>query len=122
MTANKELLTAPIMTNFPHIQLKLVTDLDNVSCPEVRAIVDTAAALSTGNFHFISAIAKKFPHCLAKLYVPDDYSPIVLSGIVQHFGECITIKLTVGFQFQLPYLTHSGQPTSILIATGPCYG
>jgi hypothetical protein len=32
MTANKELLPAPIMTNFPHIQLKLGTDLDNESC------------------------------------------------------------------------------------------
>jgi hypothetical protein len=28
-------------------------------------------------------------------------------------------RLSVGFQFHLPYLTHAGQPTSILIATGP---
>ena len=118
-TANKELLPAPIMTNFPHIRLKLGTGLDNESCPKVSAIIDTATALSTGNFHFVSAIAKKFPHCLAKLYVPDDYNPIILSGIVQRSGKCITTKLTVGFQFYLPYLTHSGQPTSILIATGP---
>jgi hypothetical protein len=51
VTANKELLPAPIMTNFPHIQLKLGTNLDNESYPEVCAIVDTAAALSMGNFH-----------------------------------------------------------------------
>jgi hypothetical protein len=94
-------------------------DLDNASIPEVCAIVDTAAALSTGNFFFVLATAKKFSHCLAKLYVPDDYNPIVLSGIVQHSGKCITAKLTVGFQFHLPYLACSGQPTSILIATGP---
>ncbi len=86
---------------------------------EVRAIVDTAATLSMGNFHFFLAIAKKNPHCLAKLYVPEDYNPIILSGIVQHGGKCITTKLTVGLQFHLPYLTCSGQPTSILIATGP---
>ncbi len=51
--------------------------------------------------------------------MPDDYNPIILSGIVQRSGKCITTKLTVGFQFHLPYLTHSSQPTSILIATGP---
>ncbi len=50
--------------------------------------------------------------------MPDDYNPIVNSGIVQHSGKCITTKLTVGFQFYLPYLTGSGQLTSILIATG----
>jgi hypothetical protein len=93
--------------------------LDNESCLEVRAIVNTAAALSTGNFHFVSAIARKFSHCFAKLHVPDNYNPIVLSGIVQCSGECITTKLTVGFQFHLPYLTRSGQLTSILIAKGP---
>jgi hypothetical protein len=112
-TANKELLLAPIMANFSHICLKLGTHLDNESCPEVCAIVDTAAALSTGNFHFVLAIAKKFPDCLAKLYVPDDYNPIILSGIVQRGGKCITTKLTVGFQFHLPYLMHSSQLTSI---------
>ncbi len=92
--------------------------MDNESYPEVRAIVDNAAA-STGSLHFVLAIAKKFPHCLAKLYAPDDYNPIALSGIVQRSGECITTKLTVGFQFNLPYPMGSGQPTSILIATGP---
>jgi hypothetical protein len=93
--------------------------IDYKSCPEFHAIVDTAAALSAGNFHFVSAISKTFSHCLAKLYVPDDYNLIVLMGTVQRSGKCITTKLTVGFQFHLPYLTCSGQPTSILIAMGP---
>jgi hypothetical protein len=119
LTGNKELLPAPIMTNFPHICLKLGTDSDNEFCPEVCASIDIAGAISTGNFHFVLAIVKKFPHFLAKLYVPDDYNPIVLLGIVHRGGECITTKLTVGFQFHLHYLTHSGQPTSILIAMGP---
>ena len=43
----------------------------------------------------------------------------MLSGIVQRGGESITTELTVGFQFHLPYLTKDGDPTSILIATGP---
>jgi hypothetical protein len=119
LTSNKELLPTPIVTNFPHIQLKLGCDINNESCPEVCTIINTAAAISTSNFHFIAAIAKKFPHCLAKIFVPEDYNPIVLSSIVQGGGECITTKLSVGFQFHLPYLTHASQPTSILIATGP---
>jgi hypothetical protein len=92
----------------PHIHLKLGTDLDNKSCPEVHAIIYTAAALSTGNFHFILATTKKFSHYLTKLYVPDNYNPIVLSGIVQRSGKYITTKLTVGSQIHFPYPTHSG--------------
>jgi hypothetical protein len=72
-----------------------------------------------GNFHFVAALAKRYPHCIAKLYTPEDYNPIVLSGIVQRGGESITMDLTVGFQFHLPFLTRDGQATSILIATGP---
>jgi hypothetical protein len=85
----------------------------------VHCVVDKAAALSTGNFHFVAVVAKCHPHCLAKIYVPRDYNPIVLSGIVQCGGELITTELTIGFQFHLPYLTKEGNPTSILIATGP---
>jgi hypothetical protein len=54
-----------------------------------------------------------------KIYVLKDYNPIVRSGIVQHGGDSVTTELTVGFQFHLPYLTKEGDPTSILIATGP---
>jgi hypothetical protein len=93
--------------------------LDCPDCPILHCVVDTAAALMTGNFHFVAALAKKYPHCIAKLYFPEDYNPIVLSGIVQSGGESVTTELTVGFQFHLPYLTRDGQATSILIATGP---
>ena len=56
---------------------------------------------------------------MAKLYIPRDYNPIVLSGIVQCRGEPITMELTVSFQFHLPYSTKEGNLTSILIAMGP---
>jgi hypothetical protein len=86
----------------------------------VHCVVDTASALSTGNFHFCCSGGRKhYPHCVAKLYVPGDYNPIVLSGIVQRGGESITMNLTISFQFHLPYLTKEGDPTSILIAMGP---
>jgi hypothetical protein len=118
-TPTRDILPVPIMSNFPHIRLQIGSTLDCPNCPILHCVVDTAAALMTGNFHFVAALAKKYPHCVAKLYVPEDYNPIVLSGIVQHGGKLVTTELTVGFQFHLPYLTRDGQATSILIATGP---
>ena len=116
---SRAIMPAPIMSNFPHIRLQLGSTLDCADCPVLRCVVDTAAALTTGNFHFVAALAKKYPHCVNKIYVPEDYNPIVLSGIVQRGGESVTTELTVGFQFNLPYKTRDGQDTSILIATGP---
>ena len=113
------ILSAPIVSNFPHIHLQLGTVLDCPNCPVIQCVIDTAAALSTGNFHFVAAVAKQYQHCVAKLFVPKDYNPIVLSGIVQRGSELVTTELTMGFQFHLPYLTKEGNTTSILIATGP---
>jgi hypothetical protein len=101
-------MPVPIMSNFPLICLQLGSTLDCANCPVLRCVVDTAAALMTGNFHFVATLAKKYPHCIAKLYVPEDYNPIVLSGIVQRGGESVTMELTVGFQFHLPYKTRDG--------------
>jgi hypothetical protein len=77
------------------------------------------AALTTGNFHFFSAIAKRYPHCLAKLLTPADYAPIILSGIVQVNNGAVTTELVVGFQFHLLYRTSGGDSLSLLVATGP---
>jgi hypothetical protein len=118
-TATCGILPAPIVLNFPHIQMQLGSKLDDPDCPIVHCIVDTAAAHSTGNFHFVATVAKRYPHCVAKLYIPKDYNPIVLSGIFQCCSESFTTKLMVGFQFHLPCLTKEGNPTSILITTGP---
>ncbi len=56
---------------------------------------------------------------LRTFFVSKDYNLIVLSGIVQQGGKSIKAKLTVGFQFHLPYLTKDGSQTSLMIATGP---
>jgi hypothetical protein len=120
LTPSRPIVPAPIMSNFPHIRLQLGSTLDCAGCPVLHCVVDAAAALTTGNFHFVAALAKKYPHCVPKLYVLEEYNPIVLSGIVQRGGESsVTTELTVGFQFHLPYKTHDGRDTSILIATGP---
>jgi hypothetical protein len=59
----------------------------------------------TENFHFFASAAKCFPHCIAKIFTPKDYAPIVLSGTVQSNEESVTTELEVGFLFHLPYKT-----------------
>jgi hypothetical protein len=81
--------------------------------------VDTAAALCTGNYHFFVAIAKRYPHYVAKIFLPEDYSPVILLGIVQDNAQSVTTDLSVAFQFHLPYLTKDGSTTSFIVATGP---
>jgi hypothetical protein len=81
--------------------------------------INSCAALTTGNFHFFASVAKCFPHCVAKMYTPDDYAPIVLSGIVQSNEESVTTKLEVGFLFHLPYRTREGNTASLMVLTGP---
>jgi hypothetical protein len=73
----------------------------------------------TGNFHFFASVAKRFPHCVSKIFTPEEYAPIVLSGIVSSNAVSITTKLEVGFLFHLPYQTREGDSASLMIATGP---
>jgi hypothetical protein len=111
-------LPVPIQAGFPHITLQLGSALGDVNCPVIRCVVDMAAALSTGNLHFFAALAKAYPHTVASIHSPSDYSPITLSGIVQHDGNSVTTKLSVAFRFHLPYLMQEGNPTSFLVAMG----
>jgi hypothetical protein len=115
----KRMMPITIQSNLPYITLQFGPDLDMADCPQVRCAVDRCAALATGNFHFFSALAKRYPHCLAKLLMPADYAPIVLSGIVQANNAAVTTELKVGFQFHLPYRTSGGDSSSLLMATGP---
>jgi len=55
----RDILPAPIVSNFPHILLQFGTDLGCSNCPVVRCVLDTAAALSTGNFHFVAHISPR---------------------------------------------------------------
>jgi hypothetical protein len=65
-------------------------------------------------------LAKRFPHCLAKVFAPHDYTPIILSGFIQsHQHKAVTTELEVGFQFHLPYKTTAGEDALLLIAIGP---
>ena len=117
--SNRPTLPVAIQSGMPHITLQLGTVLGDNESPCIRCVLDTAAALCTGNYHFFAAIAKRYPHCVAKIYLPEDYSPIILSGIVQDNAHSVTTDLSVAFQFHLPYLTKDGSPTSFVVATGP---
>ena len=81
--------------------------------------MDTVAALCTGNYCLFAAIAKWYPHFVTKILLSEDYSPIILSGIVQDHVHSITTELLVAFQFHLLYLTKDGSTTSFLVATRP---
>ena len=114
----KRMMLITIQSNLPHIVLQFGPVLDMTDCPQV-CVVDTCTALTTGNFHFFAAVAKRYLYCLAKLLPPKDYAPIVLSGIVQAKDAAVTMELKAGFQFHLPYCTSGGDSLSLLIATGP---
>jgi hypothetical protein len=103
----------------PHIPIKFGNDLNEPNCPTIRCAVDTCAALTTGSFHFFAAIAKRYPHCVQKIFAPQDYASIVLMGIVRNKTEAVTTKLEVGFLFRLPYKTSYGDESSFMVATGP---
>jgi len=118
--ALKPMMPIAIHSNLPHIVMQFGPTLDCPNSPAIRCAVDSCAALSTGNFHYFASLAKRFPHCVAKVFAPQDYAPIVLSGVVQsHQQEAVTTELEVGFQFHLPYKTSDGEDASLLIATGP---
>ena len=57
---HRRTLPVPISPAFPHIILELGSQLGSANNPAMRAVVDTAAALTTGNLHFFAAIAKAF--------------------------------------------------------------
>ncbi len=98
-------LPIEIHSNFPHIRLQLGATLGGPDSPSIRAVINTAAALTTGNLHFFAKIANAFPHTVAAIHAPKDYAPITLSGIVEQNGESITTKLLVDFKFKLSYFT-----------------
>jgi hypothetical protein len=108
-----------IHSNFPHIILQLGVTLGGPDSPSIRAVINMAAALTTGNLHFFAKIANAFPHTVAAIYAPKDYAPITLSGIVEQSGESITTELSVAFKFKLPYFTKDGNATTFMVAVGP---
>ena len=85
-------------------------------------MLDSGASLSTANFYYMEAVVRQYPLILKAIYLPEDYTSIVLSGIVivtSSDAAPITTELSVGFKVHLPYLTKDGNETSLLVAAGP---
>ena len=78
--------------------------------------------MTTGNFYYISKIAKTFPWLVHSIMTEESYAPITLSGIVHQEGSAVTTELPVAFTFHLPYKTTSGDNTTLSIAAGPHTG
>ena len=116
---NRPIMPISIQSNLPHMVLSLGPDLDIADCPDIRCAIDTCAGLNTGYYPYLMALAKRYPHCLHKLFTSREYAPIVLSGIVQNGDSAITTTLDCTFQFHLPYkLRGDGGDCLISIAAG----
>ena len=110
-------LPAPVTTSLAHIVLPLGRP-DDENLPGAICLVDTAAGLTTGSLKFLANIARQYPHIVAKIYAPEDYTPITLSGIVSKDSVSFTTDLNVGFEFHLPYLNREGSNIKIFFAAG----
>ncbi len=115
---SRRILPVPIQAAFPHINLQLGSALGCGNCLVTCCVVNTVAALKTGNLYFLAEISKAYPHTVASIHSPADYSSITVSGIVQQGGTSVTTHLTIGFQYHLPYLTPEGTPTNSVVAAG----
>jgi hypothetical protein len=103
-----------------HISLQMGTSVEEKDCPNLRCVVDTGAALSTANFHYMEAVICQYPHILKQVYLPANYAAIILSGIVTSSDDSpIMTELPVGFKIHLNYLTKDGSATSLLVTAGP---
>jgi hypothetical protein len=103
-----------------HIMLHTGLPSKEKDCLALKCVFDLGAALGTANFHFMEAVIHQLPHILKKIYLPNDYVAIILSGIVNTPDSApITTKLNVGFNIHLPYTTKDGSYTYLLVAAGP---
>jgi hypothetical protein len=119
-TPLKQQMPISIQSNLPHILIKFGEDLNDPNCPTSCCAVDTCcAALTMGSFHFFAAMAKLFPHCVMKMFAPQDYASIFLMGIVRNNKETVTTELEIGFLFCLPYKMADGDNSSFMVPTGP---
>jgi hypothetical protein len=79
-SSTRPILPVVIQSLLPHISLQFRTTIDNPNVPMIRCMDVTGAALNPGNYSFYAAVAKWYPHCVAKFFLPKDYSTIILLG------------------------------------------
>lgn len=113
----KPRLPVTIDNNIPHMVLPIGNG--DKECAGLLATVDTAAALSTGSYHYLSALAKRFPQAVAAIYTAEHHEEIRLTGIVQVDGNAVSTSLPIAFCFHTTLKTRDGAPVQVSIACGP---
>ena len=59
--SSKPTIHIAIHSPMAHISLQTGTSVKEKDCPNLRCVVDTGAALSTANFHYMEAIIRQYP-------------------------------------------------------------
>jgi hypothetical protein len=115
------MLPITVEPNLPHIALP-IGHIDAKRSMAILVAYDTCAAINCGNLLHHLPIMEKCPEAVKSVtYAKDEYSPIVLSGIVTDDGDNSTkptATLPVVVEYHLPFLTKEGYKTSIKIALG----
>jgi hypothetical protein len=108
-----------IMNILPHVLMPLGATSETPNCPAISCAVDSCAGLNTGRYAYLMALAKKFPHCLYRLYTSREYTPINLKGIIGQDDDAVTTSLDCTFQFFLPFqMRGTGADCALAIAAG----
>jgi hypothetical protein len=117
----KPMLPISVEPNLPHIALP-IGHIDAQRSMAILVAYDTCAAINCGNLLHHLPIMEKCPEAVKSVtYAKDEYSPIVLSGIVTDDKDNSTkptATLPVVVEYHLPFLTKEGHKTSIKIALG----
>ena len=109
-------------TNIPHIQFCVGPTTDKSF--GISMAYDTAAQLNVGYAGYHLSIAKAFPAVVKSLiWAKDQYSPLVLSGIVSTEKEQVSkatesTTLPAVIEYHTPYVTKEGAPVTMKIALG----
>ncbi len=89
-------------------------------CLALKCVFDSRTALSTANFHFMEAVIHQFPHILKKIYLPNNYAAIILSGIINTLDTApVTTELNAGLTSIFLVLSRTAATPLFLLQQAP---
>ena len=105
-----------------HLRIEFGAESAYGPCPALWTIIDTDAALCTGNLAFFINLCKCFPHIVDKIIVSGEstgFTPIGLAGIIRpDVDKETTSLLPVLFCLKLKYKDTSEKPCLLQVACG----
>ena len=114
--------------HLPHLNFNIGQESDTSF--KINVAYDTCAVLNVGYSGYHLTIAKAFPSVVKALtWAKQDYSPLVLSGIVsdennnpmssdQKPSSKTTTSLPATIEYYTPYVTKEGSPVTFKVALG----